>query len=84
MVDLALESSNDKLARNVPALLAHFIQLSNDSPWEYKVAGIATISSSFFRSNSFLKSPSGSGSFMVPWVGSLPRDSRKGSAEKAK
>ena len=34
VVDLALESSNDKLARSVPALLANFIQLSNDSGWE--------------------------------------------------
>ena len=34
VVDLALESSNDKLTRSVPALLANFIQLSNDSGWE--------------------------------------------------
>ena len=34
VVDLALESSNDKLARSVPALLANLIQLSNDAGWE--------------------------------------------------
>ena len=37
VVDLALKSSNDKLARSVPALLANFIQLSNDSGWEILV-----------------------------------------------
>ena len=34
VVDLTLESINDKLARRVPAFIANLIQLSNDTGWE--------------------------------------------------
>ena len=72
MIDLALESSNDKLARSLPALVANLIQLSNNCAWEIQGRRYNDDLLKFLPQKQLFEISQGIGFFHGSGVGLLP------------